>query len=129
MPEPFIFINTYSIADGKLADYEKAAEEWFEWVSAKHHRVLHHMVYLSDDGTEVTNVQIHPDADSMELMLTIIAERHAEWQEYVDFSRMSVVVCGIPGDAVTEQMRQIGGAGVPVTVKAPLAGFSLLPEG
>ena len=126
MAEPLIFINTYRVRPGKLEDYRKAAPDWFAWNEAGHPRLLHHEVYVDDDG-EVTNVQIHPDVASMEEQMQLIGDVHAKWQEYIDWATMRVVVCGAPSDAVREGLGRIAGAGVPVTIKARVDGFSRLP--
>lgn len=129
MNKPLIFINTYQLKPGSLEDYQKAAPEWFTWNEAGHPRLLHHHVYIDEDGTEVTNVQIHPDAASMEEQMQLIGDVHAKWQEYIDWSTMRILVCGSPTETLLEGMRQIAGSGVPVTIKTPLDGFSRLPSG
>ncbi len=127
MAEPLIFINTYPIKEGKLEDYKEATPEWFEFIETNHPRLLHFASYVNEDGTEVTTVQVHPDADSMDLQMRLIADRVEKWQEFIEWNKMSILVCGAPSDAVLERMRQISGSGVPVSIKTPLGEFSRLP--
>ena len=128
MGEPLIFINTYQLKPGHLEDYRSAAPEWFAWNEAGHPRLLHHEVYIDEDSREVTNVQVHPDAASMEQQMQLIGDVHAKWQEHIDWSTMGILVCGSPTQALLEGMRQIAGSGVPVTIKTRLDGFSRLPS-
>lgn len=127
MSEPVIFINTYKLKEGKEEAYREAAVEWFQWNEENHPRVLHHQIYLSEDGTEVTNLQVHPDTESLELQMKIVADVHGKWQEYIDWSTMSILLCGTPSEALRQGLQEIAGSGVPVTVKNPDGGFSRLP--
>lgn len=126
MSEALIFINTYTIKEGKVDAYQDAAEDWFAWNEAEHPRLLNHEVYISEDGTQVTNIQIHPDSDSMELQMQLVANRHSQWQEYIDWSTMSIALYGTPSDVLVKELRQIAGSGVPVTIKQLGGGFSRL---
>jgi heme-degrading monooxygenase HmoA len=125
--EPFIFVNTYAIQEGKREEYEEAARNWFEWNEAEHPRLLHHEIYLTEDGAEVTNVQVHPDAASMELQMQLVADRHATWQEVLDWSTMRLLICGTPSDALLKGLRDVAGSGVPVSIKTPCGGFNRFP--
>lgn len=128
MAEPLIYIGTYKLKDGKLPGYKEAGPEWFEWNQANHPRLLHHEVYISDDGTEVTNVQVHPDAESMEFQMELIAGKHSQWQEYIDWSTMTIQVCGRLSESLRDGLQQLAGSGVPVDIKTPLdiGGFTRL---
>ena len=48
-----------------------------DFVEANEPRVIAFNEYVNEEGTEVAVVQIHPDADSMEFHLGVIAERAA----------------------------------------------------
>lgn len=59
--------------------------------------------------------------------------RHPRWsrirrgfqqaRDYLDFSKMNIQIYGTPTEDVVEQMRQLAGSGVPVTIKTPVTGF------
>jgi hypothetical protein len=78
MSEPFIFMNTYAIKEGKLDGFKEAIPEWLEFLEANHPRLLHFGLYTNEDG-EVAAVQAHRDADSMELRMQVISGRHEQW--------------------------------------------------
>lgn len=127
MAEPLIFMNTYPIKEGKLDDYKAAVPEWLDFLQANHPRLLHFASYINEAGTEVTVVQVHPDADSMDLQLKVIAGEVAKWAEFIEWDKMSILVCGTPSDATLEQMRQTAGSGITVSVKRPVGGFNRFP--
>lgn len=128
MAEPLIFVNTYAIKEGKLDAYKAEVPPWLEFLETNHPRMLHFAAYINEAGTEVTVVQVHPDADSMDFQLKLIEGEVQKWAEYIEWSGMSILVCGSPSEATREGMRQVAGSGVPVSVKTPLGGFSRLPQ-
>ena len=65
MPEPFIFIGTHRLKEGKLRDFETAWRELVEVVESKEPQMIAFNAYANEDGTEVAVVQLHPDAASM----------------------------------------------------------------
>ena len=73
--------------------------------------------YANEDGTEAGVVQVHPDAESMELHMGVVAKRAA--RAYADTldATTSIQVYGQPSDAVLEMLRRQAGAGVSMVVK------------
>jgi hypothetical protein len=128
MTEPFIFINSYAIKPGRAEDFLKACGRVLEVVEAKEPRLLHLGFYINEDGTEGTTVQVHPDAESMGLHMQLVAEHVNAAREYLDFTKMRVQIFGILTGPVLEQMRQLAGSGVPVSITAQSSGFNRLPS-
>lgn len=128
MAEPLIFVNTYAIKEGQLDGYKDAVPEWLEFLEANHPRMLHFAAYINEAGTEVTVIQVHPDAASMDHQLKVIEGDVQKWAEFIEWNDMSILVCGAPSEATLEQMRQVAGSGVPVSVKTPVGGFNRLPQ-
>lgn len=127
MAGPFIFISQSSIKEGRLDDFKRGLREMAEFVEANEPRVVAFEAYLNDDGTEVTGVQIHPDADSMAYHMQIAFEKIMEFDQYLD--TQSVEVYGVPNDAVLGMMKQIadqfGGSGLTLRVRTnPVGGFT-----
>jgi hypothetical protein len=83
-----------------------AFERWPSSLRTNEPRFIAFEAYLNDDGTEVTGVQIHPDADSMASHMQVAFERIMEFDQYLD--TQSVEVYGVPNDAVLGMMKQIG---------------------
>ncbi|HSK90660.1 MAG TPA: hypothetical protein VK875_05045 [Euzebyales bacterium] len=127
MAEPLIFVNTYQVKEGQLEAYRQATRGWFAWNESEHPRLVHHQVYAGEDGSEVTNIQLHPDSDSMALQMQLVADVHGRWQEFIDWSTMRIQLYGAPSDDLLTQLQQIAGSGVPVTIRSPVGGFTRVP--
>jgi hypothetical protein len=62
--------------------------------------------FVNDAGDEVTVVQIHPDAASMEAHMEIVRERAQEaYAETLD-ATVRIQVFGLPTEAILEALRQ-----------------------
>jgi hypothetical protein len=124
---PFIFISQSRIKEGRLEDFKRGLREMAEFVEANEPRVLAFEAYLNDDATEVTGVQIHPDADSMAFHMQVAFEKIMQFDQYLD--TQSVEVYGVPNDAVLGMMKQIGdqfsGSEMSLRVRTnPVGGFA-----
>ena len=127
MTEPFIFIAISTIKEGKLEDFKQFYRELSEFVEANEPRMIHFGAYFSEDGAGVTNIQVHPDADSMQFHMQVAGEKIGQGYEFLDATE-SIEVCGTPSDPVLEMMRQIAGSGVPVSIRSDYSGFSRLQK-
>jgi hypothetical protein len=63
----------------------------------------------------------------MDEQFAVLGDRTFEWQEYVDSSEMQVLICGEPSHTLRTMMDRIKSAGIAVTIKHPVTGFSRLP--
>lgn len=124
MSEPLIFTSTAAIKEGQLEAWEKYFREFAEHIEAQEPRLLHFTMYISEDGTEETIVQVHPDADSMRTHLGVLADHAHTAADYLDFSRSSSMLYGAPDDELIAQIRSYG---MPLTVARPSGGFHRLP--
>lgn len=52
MSEPFIFIGTHSLKEGKLEDFKKYEQELVELVEANEPRLIGFHIFLNQDGTQ-----------------------------------------------------------------------------
>jgi hypothetical protein len=124
MAEAFIFTGTYSIKEGKLEVAKQALRELVEYVEANEPRLHHFGFYFDDEGGQVTCVQVHPDSDSMEEHLRVIAGHLQNSDEYLDFTDMQTRAYGIPSDALLSDLREWDGDAL--RVANPLTRFSRL---
>jgi hypothetical protein len=127
MAGPFIFISHSRIKEGRLDEFKKGLRKMAEFVEANEPRVIAFEAYLNDDGTEVTGVQIHPDADSMAFHMQVAFEKIMQFDQYLD--TQSVEVYGVPNDSVLGMMKQIAdqfsGPGMALRVRTnPVGGFA-----
>jgi hypothetical protein len=121
MSEPFIFISRSRIKEGRLEDCRTYLQDLAAFVEANEPRIIAFAGYVNEDGTEVSGVQVHPDAASMELHMQVAGEKIVKAFDFLETE--SVEIYGPPSDRVREMMSQI--AGVPVTVRPDaLGGFA-----
>jgi hypothetical protein len=122
---PFIFIATNRLKPGALERERKRVPGLVEFIEANEPRLIAFNQYVNETGDEVTVVQIHPDAASMEAHMEIVRERAL--QAYADTldATVRIQVFGEPTDAIFETLRQQAGSGVEITVNGEhLGGFT-----
>jgi quinol monooxygenase YgiN len=125
MSEPFIFIGTHTLKEGKLEDFKKSCGGLVEVVEANEPRLIAFNLYVNQDGTEVTVVQVHPDADSMLFHMQVAREHISEAYQSTLEKTERIDVYGKPSDTVLEMISQLAGSEVPLSVKAHhLGGFT-----
>jgi hypothetical protein len=125
MAEPFIFISTYTIKEGKLEEFSAYTHEIVELIQSNEPRLLAYSTYASEDGTKATTVQIHPDADSMMFHIQLMRKELDSSHEFLDPDR--ITFCGELNDQVLELVRQIAGSEVTLDVNPQqLGGFTRL---
>jgi len=125
MSEPFIFIGTHTIREGKLEDFKKSCGELLEVVEANEPRLIAFNFYANEDQTEVSIVQVHPDADSMLFHMQVARDHISEAYQSVLEKTKRIDVYGKPSDTALEMIRQLAGSEVPLSVKAHhLGGFT-----
>lgn len=125
MSGPFIFIATNRVKAGKLEAERRRVPGLCDFIEANEPRLIAFNEYASDDGTEVGVLQIHPDSESMEFHMEIVAEHAARaYAETLD-ATTSIEVYGEPSDAVLAMLSRQAGAGVPMVVRRHhLGGFT-----
>ena len=125
MSQPFIFIGTHTLKEGKLEDFKKSCGGLVEVVEANEPRLIAFNLYVNQDGTEVTVVQVHPDADSMLFHMQVAREHISEAYQSTLEKTERIDVYGKPSDTVLEMISQLAGSEVPLSVKAHhLGGFT-----
>ena len=86
MAAPFIFIGTHKAKPGRLEEFKAWFADFCDIVVEPNEpRLLSFNAYADPDASEVTVVQVHPDAESMVHHMSVIAEHVA--QAYMQFPR------------------------------------------
>jgi quinol monooxygenase YgiN len=121
----FIFIATNRLKPGRLDRERARVPGLVEFIEANEPRLIAFNEYADETGDEVTVVQVHPDAASMEAHMQIVAERaRAAYAETLD-ATVRIQVFGRPTDAILETLRQQAGSGVEITINGEhLGGFT-----
>ena len=125
MPSPFIFVATNRLKRGRLDRERERVSDLVEFIERNEPRMIAFNEYADDAGDEVTVVQVHPDAASMEAHMHIIRERaQAAYAETLD-ATVRIQVFGQPTEAILETLRQQAGSGVQISVNGQhLGGFT-----
>ena len=127
---PFVFIATNRLKEGKLDAERSRVGELVAFIEEHEPQLIAFNEYASDDGTEVTVVQVHPDAGSMERHMWIVADLAARAYAETLEATTSVHVFGEPSDAVIEMLERQAGAGVALTLRREhLGGFTRTAAG
>jgi quinol monooxygenase YgiN len=136
MPAPLIFATTARIKEGKLDDYRRFITELVEQVMAKEPRIIAFNVYLNEQGTEMTSIQVHPDAASMDLHLQLLpqllGDSMSQWIGRADFLQIKHIdIYGTPSAAVLDADQQWVDSGAFSRAVKPLhlAGFTRASTG
>jgi quinol monooxygenase YgiN len=123
MSDPFIFITTHTVKDGRLEELERLTDEFLEFVQANEPGLVSIGAYLNDGRDRLTLVQVHRDAESMDFHLRVAGEKIDEALDVVEND--SVEVYGAPREITRRLLDQVRTTGVPVTINShPLAGFN-----
>jgi hypothetical protein len=125
VPSPFIFIATNRLKPGRLDRERARVPELVAYIEANEPRLIAFNEYVNEAGDEVTVVQVHPDATSMEAHMKIVGERaRMAYAETLD-ATVRIQVFGRPTDAILETLRQQAGGGVEITINGEhLGGFT-----
>ena len=126
MSEPLIFVFHVTLKEGTFDNYRSYAAELIEFIESNEPQLLALELYANDDGSEVSHVFVHPDAESEDLHMEVAAEKVKEGGQY--YAGLAVDVYGRPSDAVLQNVKQLGDSGVPVRVNMRhLGGFRRQP--
>lgn len=130
MIKPLIFVSTWKIKEGRLEDSKQFAKEFMEHVKTREPQLIAFNMYFNEDETEMTSIQVHPDAASMDFHLQVLAkvigEDMIEWIDRADFLEPKhIEIYGTPSAKLLEADQPFVDAGIPQSVK-PLhfAGFT-----
>jgi quinol monooxygenase YgiN len=124
MAEPFFFINTYAIREGREQDYLKSFQEITEIVQANEPKMIYFGCHISEDGSRFTTVQVHADADNMSFHMQLVQDHvRAVMQDAIDASDMSIQIYGVPTEPMLAHMRELAGTGTKVTINRPSVAF------
>jgi hypothetical protein len=125
MSGPFIFIGTHTFKEGKAEDFKKGVQEFCDFIEANEPRLIAFHLYVNEDETEVSIVQVHPDVDSMEFHMQLVRQHiESSYGDWLDTTK-SIQVYGELSDTARETMAQLSPPGVPYIVKpSHLGGFT-----
>jgi len=86
--------------------------------------MLYFALHTSEDGSEATTVQVHADAENFGYHMSVVEDHVRAAHEYVDYATAAIRIFGSSTAAILDQMRQLAGSGVSVTVSPATLGFN-----
>lgn len=115
-PGPLVIIDSSEIREGKLDDLRSAMTGLVEFARVNESRMIAYSVYLNEDATRVTVLQIHPDATSAEYHMTVAGSAFAGFAALIRMRGIDVF--GSPSPGLLERLRRkaamLGGGAVAV---------------
>ncbi len=131
MPGPLFLVTTARIKEGKLEDYKRFVKELLEHFEAKEPQLIAFNLFLNEDGTEMTSIQVHPNAASMDshlqVLRQVLGEEMSEWLKRADFLEIKrIEVYGTPSATFLQaDQRSVDSGAYTRSVKpVHLAGFT-----
>jgi quinol monooxygenase YgiN len=122
---PFIVIATNRLKPDRLDAERDRVPGLVEFVEANEPRLIAFNEYVNEAGDEVTVVQVHPDAESMEAHMRIVRDRAQEAYAQTLDATVRIQVFGEPTQAILDTLRQQAGSGVEISVNGEhLGGFT-----
>ncbi|MGH3469751.1 MAG: hypothetical protein ACRDQF_18675 [Thermocrispum sp.] len=106
MSGPLLFISHSTVKPGRLEAYQELTAEAIELVESEEPRIIAFNSYASEDGTDVSTVQVHPDAESLDTHLKIFLERLRE-RAFANLDSYEINVYGAPSAAALEMLNEM----------------------
>jgi quinol monooxygenase YgiN len=124
MSDPIVYVDTSDVREGALEALKDAIKELVDFVEANEPRLIAYNVYLSDDGTSMTVVHVHPDSASLEYHMEVVGPVLRRFVHLVTLT--SIHIYGEPTEKLLKQSHEkvrLLGRGT-VVVDALHAGFT-----
>jgi len=102
--EPVVSVDCSEVREGKLEELKTAIKELVGFVGGERTAAIAYNVYFSDDGTQMTVLQVHPNSGSMEFHMEVAGPAFPKLMEFIKLSTIDIY--GRPSDKLLEQMRR-----------------------
>jgi hypothetical protein len=130
MPGPFIFIATNRLRDGRFDAEQQRVPELVRFVEAHEPRLIAFNEYVNEDHSQVSVVQFHPDAASMEFHMGVVGDHARQAYAQTLEATTGIQVFGTPTGSILRMLQQQAGSGVPLSIHPlHLGGFTRAREG
>ena len=115
-PSPLVIIDHSDVREGRLDDLRSAMAGLVEFARANEPRMIAYSVYLNENATQVTVLQMHPDAASAEYHMTVAGSAFAGFADLVRMRGIDVYGSPSPGllERLSRKAAMLGGGAVVV---------------
>ena len=130
MSETLIYITKWKVKEGRLENYKKFARQLTEIIEAKEPQIIAFNAFVNEEGTEMTSIQVHPNAASMDFHMQVVnqalGEEMNDWVGRADFLEPKrIEIYGMPSAELLEADNVFVEAGLPREIKPNLvSGFT-----
>jgi hypothetical protein len=88
---PFMLVSTFKVKEGSLENLRDFSRRVTELMQATEPRIIAFHCFLSEDGTEMSTIHLHPDVASMEFHMQV---QRDNWEE--TFSQSATMLANSP---------------------------------
>ena len=132
MSEPFIYISTWRVKEGKLEELKQYYREIIEIVKEREPQLIAFHSFVNEEGTEMTSIQVHPHVASGDLHMEVLGqamqalvEKYSNVFELIEGKHIEYY--GGPNERYLEMDRQLN---IAVDIKpVHIGGFSRATTG
>jgi hypothetical protein len=125
-------VGLLPLAAGQVpADAEQQrVPELVRFIEAHEPRLIAFNEYVNEDHSQVSVVQFHPDAASMEFHMGVVGDHARQAYAQTLETTTGIQVFGTPTDNILRMLQQQAGSGVPLSINPlHLGGFTRTREG
>jgi len=113
---PFIFIATNRLRDGRFDAEQQRVPALSGFIEAHEPRLIAFNEYANEERSEVTVVQVHPDAASFEFHLGVVGDRAREAYAQTLEATTSIGVFGTPSETILQMLRKQAGSAIHLNI-------------
>jgi quinol monooxygenase YgiN len=122
---PIVFISHFKVKDGKLKELRAHSQKATELLDAQKPGTVAYLLFLSQDGTELSIVHVFPDAEAFDRHVEGVAERFRAALEFIVPTRRELY--GTPSDSARALLEPPEGSAISLTViPQPMTGYMRL---
>ncbi len=129
MSPPLVFVATFKVREGKIEELQGWYNRIAEIVETKEPREIAYNGFVNEEGTEMTSIQVHPDAASMETHMHVLRDA---WDEsFAEYNALlEGVSVGYYGPAPESAVAMDRDSGLPIDLEPlHLGGFTRTSPG
>ncbi|MGI9610387.1 MAG: putative quinol monooxygenase [Acidimicrobiia bacterium] len=123
MAEAFVFINTFKVKEGKLNEYRQFVDRMVPAVEEGEPDMMQYGLFFNEEALEATALQVHRNVENFAFHMNLMSQLIEESRDLIEFADMSVTIYGTPTESILEQMRQMAGTGVKVSISGAITSF------
>src|SRR5258708_40193953 len=127
MSGPLIFIATNRLKEGRFDAERQRVPELVRFIEANEPRLIAFNEYVNDDRTEVTVVQVHPDAASMEYHMGVVAGHARQAYAQTLEATTGIQVFGAASGIMLRMLREQAGSALALSTYAQTSAASPEP--